>query len=153
MAKDSGHHLESIAVDGGMSASDLCMQTQADIIQMPVVRPAMRETTALGAAIAAALAVGVWSENQGWNGHQTAGDEVSSGIPITGKGGDDQTIFKPQWSPSRAEKEISRWERAVEMCRGWVVEEGMDSEQIEQGEQEDDEEEENVRDGAGTDIC
>ena len=55
MAADSGHALESLAVDGGLSNSDLCMQTQADISGIRVDRPAMRETTALGAAIAADL--------------------------------------------------------------------------------------------------
>ncbi|CAI4219955.1 unnamed protein product [Parascedosporium putredinis] len=62
MALDSGHALESLSVDGGLSNSDLCMQTQADVSGIPVVRPAMRETTALGAAIAAGLATGVWNE-------------------------------------------------------------------------------------------
>ena len=56
MEKDSGHKLEKLAVDGGMSNSNLCMQTQADIIGIPVDRPVMRETTALGAAIAAGFA-------------------------------------------------------------------------------------------------
>jgi glycerol kinase len=62
MAADSGHALDILAVDGGLSNSDLCMQTQADISGVPVDRPAMRETTALGAAIAAGLATGVWDE-------------------------------------------------------------------------------------------
>ena len=60
MEKDSGHKLSELAVDGGMCNSDLTMQTQADLIGIPVKRPAMRETTALGAAIAAGLALGVW---------------------------------------------------------------------------------------------
>src|SRR6201989_292231 len=50
MEKDSGHKLSELAVDGGMCNSDLTMQTQADLISIPVKRPAMRETTALGAA-------------------------------------------------------------------------------------------------------
>lgn len=61
-ARDArGHTLGSLAVDGGLSNSDLCMQTQADLSGIPVDRPAMRETTALGAAIAAGLATGVWA--------------------------------------------------------------------------------------------
>ncbi|KMU78450.1 glycerol kinase [Coccidioides immitis RMSCC 3703] len=60
MSKDSGHALTELAVDGGMCNSDLTMQTQADLISIPVIRPAMRETTAFGAAIAAGLAVGFW---------------------------------------------------------------------------------------------
>ena len=62
MEKDSGHRLDVLAVDGGMSNSDLTMQTQSDITGVRVERPGMRETTALGAAIAAGLAVpGCWS--------------------------------------------------------------------------------------------
>ena len=60
MEKDSGHKLSELKVDGGMSNSELCMQTQADLVAIPIVRPKMRETTALGAAIAAGFAVDVW---------------------------------------------------------------------------------------------
>lgn len=60
MEKDSGKKLAELAVDGGMTNSDLCMQTQADLINIPVERPKMLETTALGAAIAAGFAIGVW---------------------------------------------------------------------------------------------
>ncbi|KAJ6161208.1 Glycerol kinase [Penicillium chermesinum] len=62
MEMDSGQKLTELAVDGGMSNSDICMQTQADIIQIPIERPAMHETTALGAAIAAAFAIDVWKD-------------------------------------------------------------------------------------------
>ena len=57
MEKDSGVRLESLRVDGGMTDDDLLMQFQADIINRPVVRPKVKETTALGAAFAAGLAV------------------------------------------------------------------------------------------------
>jgi glycerol kinase len=57
MEKDSGVRLESLRVDGGMTDDDLLMQFQADIIDRPVVRPKVKETTALGAAFAAGLAV------------------------------------------------------------------------------------------------
>ena len=60
MEKDSGHKLQQLNVDGGMSNSALCMQTQADLVGIPIIRPKMRETTALGAAIAAGFASGVW---------------------------------------------------------------------------------------------
>ena len=60
-AADSGVHLTELRVDGGMVANDLLMQFQADILGMPVVRPRVAETTALGAAYAAGLAVGFWS--------------------------------------------------------------------------------------------
>ncbi|KAI9260129.1 hypothetical protein BY458DRAFT_516656, partial [Sporodiniella umbellata] len=60
MNKDAGSPLKVLKVDGGMSNSDLCMQIQADILGIGVDRPQMRETTALGAAIAAGLAIGLW---------------------------------------------------------------------------------------------
>jgi glycerol kinase len=62
MEKDSGKTLQRLAVDGVMSNSELCMQTQCDLISIPVDRPKMRETTALGAAFAAGLAVGLWKD-------------------------------------------------------------------------------------------
>jgi glycerol kinase len=62
MEKDSGKTLQRLAVDGGMSNSELCMQTQCDLISIPVDRPKMRETTALGAAFAAGLACGLWKD-------------------------------------------------------------------------------------------
>lgn len=62
MEKDSGKALQRLAVDGGMSNSELCMQTQCDLISIPVDRPKMRETTALGAAFAAGLAVSTWQD-------------------------------------------------------------------------------------------
>jgi glycerol kinase len=61
MRADSGVTLSSLKVDGGMVVNDLLMQFQADVLDVPVVRPAVAETTALGAAYAAGLAVGFWS--------------------------------------------------------------------------------------------
>ena len=107
MEKDSGHALAQLAVDGGMSNSDLCMQTQADIIQIPVDRPAMRETTCLGAAIAAGFAAGVWSSF-----------EELSKINTSGR-----TLFTPG-NKEKGEKAYKVWSRAVEMCRGWTREDG-----------------------------
>jgi len=107
MEKDSGHALAQLAVDGGMSNSDLCMQTQADIIQIPVDRPAMRETTCLGAAIAAGFAVGVWSSF-----------EELSKINTSGR-----TLFTPG-DKEKGAKAYKVWSRAVEMCRGWTREDG-----------------------------
>ncbi|KAF2749707.1 glycerol kinase [Sporormia fimetaria CBS 119925] len=104
MEKDSGHKLAELAVDGGMSSSNLCMQTQANIIGIPVDRPAMRETTALGAAIAAGFAVGVWKEF----------DELKE---INQK---DRVVFEPNISAEASAKMFKKWSRAVEMCRGWV---------------------------------
>ncbi|KAK5182764.1 Glycerol kinase [Exophiala sp. CCFEE 6388] len=103
MEKDSGHKLAELAVDGGMSNSDLCMQTQSDLIQIPVIRPKMRETTALGAAIAAGLAVGVWESI----------DELKE-INLEGR-----TVFKPQMEEAKSKEMFGRWEKAVQMSRGW----------------------------------
>src|SRR6195952_6042218 len=99
MEKDSGHKLEGLAVDGGMSNSDLTMQTQADIIGIPVDRPVMRETTALGAAIAAGFAVGIWKEF----------DELKE------LNREDRTIFTPVENRERFERMFKKWGQAVEM--------------------------------------
>ena len=106
MQKDSGVKLTELAVDGGMSNSELCMQTQADLIQIPVDRPAMRETTALGAAIAAGFAVGVWKSF----------DELKS---INSEG---RTFFKPKMGQERAGRMYKKWEKAVGMSKGWTDE-------------------------------
>ncbi len=104
MEKDSGHKLTELAVDGGMCNSDLCMQTQSDLISIPVVRPAMRETTALGAAIAAGLAVGVWD-----------GIDELKAVNMEGS-----TTFKPAISKEESSTRFARWEKAVEMSKGWA---------------------------------
>jgi glycerol kinase len=63
MNNDSGVALSRLKVDGGMVVNELLMQFQADILDVPVIRPAVTETTALGAAHAAGLAVGYWSDS------------------------------------------------------------------------------------------
>ncbi|EAW16066.1 glycerol kinase [Aspergillus fischeri NRRL 181] len=103
MEKDSGHALSELAVDGGMSNSDLAMQIQADLISIPVYRPKMRETTALGAAIAAGLAVGVWRN-------------FAELRDINRAGG---AVFEPKISREESAKSFARWEKAVAMCKGW----------------------------------
>ncbi|KAI6783616.1 uncharacterized protein J7T54_005645 [Emericellopsis cladophorae] len=104
MGKDSGKDLEELAVDGGMCNSDLVMQTQSDLIGIPVNRPAMRETTALGAAIAAGFAAGVWSSF-----------EELQEVNLEGS-----TFFKPQITVEAASKRFERWEKAVQMSKGWA---------------------------------
>ncbi|KXG47999.1 Glycerol kinase [Penicillium griseofulvum] len=104
MEKDSGHALSELAVDGGMSNSDLAMQTQADLISIPVYRPKMRETTALGAAIAAGLAVGLWRN-------------FAELRDINRSGG---AVFEPQVPREESAAKFGQWERAVQMSRGWV---------------------------------
>lgn len=110
MEKDSGHKLGGLAVDGGMSNSNLCMQTQADIIGIPVDRPVMRETTALGAAIAAGFAVDIWKEF----------DELKE------INKEDRTIFNPQIDKTKSDRMFKKWEQAVEMSKGWVVQNSED---------------------------
>jgi glycerol kinase len=110
MEKDSEQQLSELAVDGGMSNSDLCMQTQADIIGIPVDRPAMRETTSLGAAIAAGFAVGVWKEF----------DELKE------INRDNRTVFKPEKTQAESAKMYKLWTRAIEMCKGWLDAEQSD---------------------------
>ncbi|KAJ5661857.1 uncharacterized protein N7477_009473 [Penicillium maclennaniae] len=104
MEKDSGKALSELAVDGGMSNSDLAMQTQADLISIPVYRPKMRETTALGAAIAAGLACGIWNS-------------FAELRDINRAGG---TVFEPKISREESARKSANWEKAVQMSRGWV---------------------------------
>ncbi|THW93475.1 glycerol kinase [Aureobasidium pullulans] len=104
MEKDSGHALSDLAVDGGMSNSNICMQTQSNIIGIPVNRPAMRETTALGAAIAAGFAVDIWKE-------------FSELKAINQK---NRMVFEPEVTPEESQKMFKKWDRAVSMCRGWL---------------------------------
>ncbi|KAE8377754.1 hypothetical protein BDV26DRAFT_281602 [Aspergillus bertholletiae] len=104
MELDSGHALTELAVDGGMSNSDICMQTQADIIQIPVERPAMHETTALGAAIAAAFAIDIWKDFSELKNMNRA----------------NRTTFQPNISTAQSSKLYKRWSKAVEMSRGWT---------------------------------
>jgi len=105
MEKDSGHKLEGLAVDGGMSNSDLCMQIQANIIGIPVDRPVMRETTALGAAIAAGFAIGIWTQIDELR-------EINK---------EDRAIFTPEIDRKKSEKMFKKWEQAVEMSKGLVL--------------------------------
>ncbi|GAB7360305.1 hypothetical protein MBLNU230_g8062t1 [Neophaeotheca triangularis] len=114
MEKDSNHKLAELKVDGGMSNSALCMQTQADLVGIPIVRPKMRETTALGAAIAAGFAEGVWSSFEELKEVNTAG----------------QTVFEQQMESREAKKMFRRWERAVGMCKGWLAEEEEEEEEV-----------------------
>jgi glycerol kinase len=88
------------------------MQTQADIIGIPVDRPVMRETTALGAAIAAGFAVGIW----------TAFDELKD------LNREDRTVFTAKLDPKVSRRMFRKWEQAVEMSRGWSKEEEEDGE-------------------------
>ena len=103
MEKDSGISLESLRVDGGMVTNDLLMQFQADILNREVVRPAVQETTALGAAYAAGLAVGFFSDL----------DELRSKWAV------DRT-WKPRLAEGERENLYRQWKKAVTRSFDWV---------------------------------
>ena len=106
MAADSGRPIDALKVDGGACSNDFLMQLQADVLGIPVVRPSVRETTALGAAYAAGLAVGAF-ESTGqlrrlWKADRT---------------------FEPEWDAGRREAAFRGWRRAVQRARDWIEEE------------------------------
>jgi glycerol kinase len=104
MAADSSIALRELRVDGGATASDLLMQIQADLVGVPVVRPKVTETTALGAAYLAGLAVGFWKDE----------NEIAS---LWAR---DRT-FAPSMQRSEAAGRMGEWRRAVERSRGWAA--------------------------------
>ncbi|MGH3730192.1 MAG: glycerol kinase GlpK [Micromonosporaceae bacterium] len=103
MAQDSGVVLDVLRVDGGVTANDLCMQMQADILGVPVSKPVVAETTALGAAYAAGLAVGFWASTedlkQNWQ---------------------EDKRWQPQWNDEQREKGYAGWKKAVTRTLDWV---------------------------------
>jgi len=103
MEKDSGVRLKALKVDGGMVRNELLMQFQADILDVPVIRPTVAETTALGAAYAAGLAVGFWNDL----------DELRS------HWGKDKE-WKPQMAAAERDRLYSGWKKAVTRTFDWV---------------------------------
>ncbi|MFL6101406.1 MAG: glycerol kinase GlpK [Actinomycetales bacterium] len=103
MAKDSGVPFEVLKVDGGVTSNELCMQMQADILGVPVSRPVVAETTALGAAYSAGLAVGFWS----------------GPLELTANWHESKR-WEPQWSEDQRESGYAGWRKAVERTLGWV---------------------------------
>ncbi|MEU4619372.1 glycerol kinase GlpK [Actinoplanes sp. NPDC023801] len=103
MAQDSGVTLDVLKVDGGITVNNLCMQIQADVLGVPVSRPVVAETTALGAAYAAGLAVGFWKNTdelrENWNESQR---------------------WQPAWSHEQREQGFGRWKKAVQRTLDWV---------------------------------
>ncbi len=103
MEQDSGVHVEVLKVDGGVTANDLCMQLQADILGVSVSRPVVAETTALGAAYAAGLATGFWSNTDelkvNWN---------------------ESKRWEPEWSDQQRADGYAGWKKAVERTLNWV---------------------------------
>ena len=103
MEKDSGIHLSSLKVDGGASKNNFLMQFQSDIIAAPICRPQCVETTAMGAAYLAGLAVGYWKNKE----------EVLSSWAIDRE-------FRPSMSEDERVKQIAGWEQAVRATFGWA---------------------------------
>jgi glycerol kinase len=103
MARDSGIPLKNLRVDGGASANNFLMQFQADVLGVPIQRPKNLETTALGAAFLAGLAVGYWKNPE----------DLKKTMEI-------QREFQPQMGESRRNELYSGWQRAVDRSRGWA---------------------------------
>jgi glycerol kinase len=103
MAQDSGVTLDVLKVDGGITVNELCMQIQADVLGVAVSRPVVAETTALGAAYAAGLAVGFWKSTdelrENWN---------------------ESKRWEPSWSEEQREEGYARWKKAVQRTLDWV---------------------------------
>jgi glycerol kinase len=103
MAADSGVPLDVLKVDGGVTANDLCMQLQADILGVPVSRPVVAETTALGAAYAAGLSVGFWRDLTELRANWAEGRR-----------------WEPSWSEDRRASGYAGWRKAVQRSLDWV---------------------------------
>jgi glycerol kinase len=103
MAQDSGLRPEVLRVDGGAARNDFLCQFQADMLGIPVERPATTESTALGAAYLAGLATGFWNNEQ----------ELSAQLRI-------ERRFEPAMDAHRREELYAGWQRAVERAKGWA---------------------------------
>jgi glycerol kinase len=104
MRQDSGISLSALRVDGGAAKNDLLMQIQADLLGVPVQRPAVTETTALGAAYLAGLAVGFWPDVE------TLADQWTI-----------ERTFEPRMAADERDTLVAGWQRAVERAKGWAV--------------------------------
>ncbi len=105
MRADSGVELKALKVDGGMTMNDTLMQFQADIVGVPVVRPKVAETTALGASYAAGLSVGFWNSEE----------ELRNNWIVARR-------WNPEMSANEREELYRNWQRAVERTFDWVEE-------------------------------
>lgn len=105
MGQEAGLQLAALRVDGGASANDLLMQIQADLLGVPVERPSVTETTALGAAYLAGLATGFWSST----------DTLKQQWSI-------EKTFEPAISNDQRQQMLAGWHKAVERSRAWVDE-------------------------------
>jgi glycerol kinase len=100
---DTGVELSELRVDGGMVANDLLMQFQADVLGVPVVRPVIAETTALGAAYAAGLAVGFWN-----------------GLDELTENWREDRRWEPAMETGERERRLRLWHKAVTKSMDWV---------------------------------
>jgi glycerol kinase len=103
MESDAGIRLSELRVDGGATANKLLMQFQADILGVPVIRPKVAETTALGAAYLAGLAVGYWRDPA----------DVAANWQV-------ERRFEPAMSRDQASALMAGWSKAVERAKGWA---------------------------------
>jgi glycerol kinase len=103
MQKDAGQALSELRVDGGAAANDLLMQFQADLLGVPVLRPKVLETTALGAAYLAGLTVHLWKSR----------DELTKHWQLDRR-------FEPHMPREEAQAKLARWREAVSRTRGWA---------------------------------
>jgi len=103
MEADSGITMQELRVDGGASENDWLAQFQADLLDLPVRRPAVVETTALGAAGLAGLALGVWG----------SGEEFRGAVA-------QDTVFHPNSKSTEREEWVAGWERALAASKAWA---------------------------------
>jgi glycerol kinase len=103
MTRDSAVVPTMLKVDGGMTVNELLMQTQADFLGVPVVRPVVTETTALGAAYAAGLAVGFWN-----------------GLDELRANWREDRRWLPTMKPEERGRVRKQWDKAVQRTLGWV---------------------------------
>jgi len=106
MERDSGIHLKELRCDGGASVNSVLMQFQSDILGVPVEVPSIVETTALGSAYLAGLAVGFWESR----------DEIAEQWAL-------DVRYRPRIDDAKREKLFKRWHKAVELAKGWAREE------------------------------
>ena len=102
MGQDAGAPMQILKVDGGASVNRFLMQFQADILRCPIDKPAMVETTALGAAFLAGLCTGVWKD-------------ITDILDIR----QSDHIFRPKMDAALAKKYYDGWKKAVERAKGW----------------------------------
>jgi glycerol kinase len=104
MQQDAAHPLSELRVDGGAASNNLLLQIQADVLGVPVIRPHITETTALGAAYLAGLAVGFWSDEA----------ELAALWQI-------ERRFEPRLSAEQRAERMAGWQRAVQRSLHWAA--------------------------------